>query len=122
MTVDFLKKDGKTNTSFVVTPKTDGAKKARLRYQLVGELEQENKYLVAITLDTGRHHQIRVQMAHAKMPLMGDRKYNSGGKQGTGLGLCSCRLEFRHPGNGKKMEFQVVPKGDAFAGFAAARF
>lgn len=112
---DFLIKDGKTNTSSVAFSDTPGAKKARLCYKLAGE--RQGKYLLAITLETGRHHQIRVQMAHAGMPLAGDRKYNADAKDGISLGLCAHRLEFRHPGNGKKMQFQVVPQGSAFEGF-----
>ena len=117
---DFLKKDGKTNTSSVVSPGTAGAKKARLHFTLVKE--HQEKYLLAITLETGRHHQIRVQMAHAGMPLVGDRKYNPDGKEGISLGLCANRLEFCHPGDGKKMKFQVVPRGKAFEAFTGITF
>ena len=119
---DFLKKDGKSNTSSVVTDKTTGAKKAVLDYEILTELSDERtsagkRVLVKIQLGTGRHHQIRVQMAHAGMPLLGDRKYNTADKSGLPLGLCSCHLVFRHPITGKKMEFQVTPKGESFAGF-----
>ena len=112
---DFLKKDGKINTSSVVSASTPGAKRARLCYKFVEEWQ--GKYLLAITLETGRHHQIRVQMAHAGMPLMGDRKYNFDAKDGISLGLCAHRLEFCHPGSEKKMQFKVVPVGSAFEGF-----
>lgn len=119
---DFLKKDGKGNTSSVVTDKTAGAKKAILDYEVLTELTDERtpagkRVLVKIHLGTGRHHQIRVQMAHAGMPILGDRKYNTTDKSGLPLGLCSCHLVFRHPTNGKKMEFRVTPKGESFAGF-----
>ena len=119
---DYLKKNGKTNTSEVVSPKMSGAKKAVLDYEVLEELKDERtstgrRVLVKIQLKTGRHHQIRVQMAHAGMPLLGDRKYNSGETSGFPLGLCSCHLVFRHPVNGKKMEFRVTPKGESFAGF-----
>ena len=119
---DYLKKDGKTNTSAVVTPKTDRAKKAVLDYEVLNEVSDERtstgkRILVRIQLGTGRHHQIRVQMAHAGMPLLGDRKYNSEDSSGLPLGLCSCHLVFLHPITGKKMEFQVTPKGNCFAGF-----
>ena len=75
---DYLKKDGKSNTSSVVNANTPGAKKARLSYEVLGEAVDEisgkKKWLLRIHLDTGRHHQIRVQMAHAGMPLAGDRE------------------------------------------------
>ncbi|MBU5480186.1 RluA family pseudouridine synthase [Blautia sp. MSJ-19] len=119
---EFLKKDGRSNTSSVVTDKIQGAKKAVLDYEVLEELEDDRtgtgkRVLVKIQLETGRHHQIRVQMAHAGMALLGDRKYNAGDKSGLPLGLCSCHLVFRHPTNGKKMGFRVTPKGECFAGF-----
>lgn len=119
---NYLKKNGKTNTSAVVTPKTDGAKKAVLDYEVLAELPDERtsggkRILVRIQLGTGRHHQIRVQMAHAGMPLLGDRKYYPEDTSGLPLGLCSCHLVFRHPITGKKVEFQAAPKGECFAGF-----
>lgn len=132
---DYLKKDGRANTSAVVTPGTAGAKKARLRYKLLAEapapgqapVQQQNRpdssqsrYLLRIELETGRHHQIRVQMANAGMPLLGDHKYNPdnpGGDAGAGLALCSYRLSFRHPLTKKKMEFFVTPQGRAFDAF-----
>ena len=63
---DYLKKDGRTNMSAVVAEGTPGAKKARLSYQVI--YEETERFLIKIKLDTGRHHQIRVQMAHAGMP------------------------------------------------------
>ena len=119
---DWLKKDNRTNSSCVVTPKTPGAKKAILDYSIQEEIKDERtatgkRILIKIILDTGRHHQIRVQMAHKGMPLLGDRKYNAVDESGLPLGLCSCHLVFRHPANGKKMEFEVTPEGEAFKGF-----
>lgn len=111
---DYLKKDGRTNTSAVVAEGTPGAKKARLSYQVIHE--ETERFLIKIKLDTGRHHQIRVQMAHAGMPLTGDRKY--GGGTDTALGLCACSLTFLYPGSRKKMHFTVKPKGEAFKNFS----
>ena len=70
--------------------------------------------LIRIDLDTGRHHQIRVQMAHAGMPLVGDRKYNPGQNSQEPLALCSAKLGFQHPVTKKQLEFQVQPAGMAF--------
>ena len=86
-----------------------------IKFQMRGQRAEKNPY--KIHLETGRHHQIRVQMAHAGMPLLGDRKYNPGEISQLPLGLCSCHLIFRHPITGKKMEFQVTPNGESFAGF-----
>ena len=119
---DYLRKDGRSNTSSVVKAGTDGAKKAVLDYEVLQEIADERtgtgkRILVKVQLGTGRHHQIRVQMAYAGMPLLGDRKYNPGDTSHLPLGLCSCHLVFCHPISGEKMEFTVTPKGDSFAGF-----
>lgn len=119
---DYLKKDGRNNSSVVAEPGTKGAKKAKLFYRVVSTLpdsrtETGMRCLLRIRLETGRHHQIRVQMAHAGMPLVGDRKYYPEDKSGLSLGLCSSVLRFIHPESGKKMEFQAEPKGNAFEGF-----
>lgn len=119
---DYLKKDGKTNTSAVVSEKTPEAKKARLSYQVLQSISEESfstgkKSLIFIKLETGRHHQIRVQMKHAGMPLVGDRKYNSEEKTELPLGLCSYQLMFTHPRTKKKMKFEIFPEGEAFIGF-----
>ncbi|MGO4945063.1 RluA family pseudouridine synthase [Blautia sp. Sow4_E7] len=121
---DYLKKDGRTNTSAVVNAGTPGAKKARLSYEVLGEAKDKisgkKKWLLRIHLDTGRHHQIRVQMAHAGMPLAGDRKYGAGGNVTIGAGnlaLCAASLTFSHPLTGKKMKFETKPEGTEFAEF-----
>lgn len=109
---DWMKKDSKTNTSAVVSQGTQGAKKARLSYEVLEE--QEERSLVKIHLETGRHHQIRVQMSHAGMPLLGDRKYNPEEKFDGQLALCSAELAFQHPVTGKKMKFSIKPEGKGF--------
>ena len=70
--VDYLVKDSKTNSSSVCTPATPCAKQAILHYT-VAEASKDS-CLVNIRLETGRHHQIRVQMRHAGMSLLGDYK------------------------------------------------
>lgn len=126
--VDFVLKDGKSNTSKVVSADTPGAKRAELTYQLVKVEETEDgsrKALVRVRLKTGRHHQIRVQMAHAGMPLLGDARYgneevrNLSRKQGIkNVALCAYHLEFLHPVSGKRMVFEIEPKGEAFVFFS----
>ena len=115
---DFLLKNGKTNMSEVVSEKTKDAKIARLEWWELSRSEQEK--LVKIKLITGRHHQIRVQMAHHGTPLVGDTKYNphpvdnpivdNSGKRGCGVALCAYRLELIHPKSGKLLSFQVCPR------------
>ena len=119
--VDWLKKDGRTNSSAVVEGGTSGAKKAILSYEVLETWKNKEdaqdcgeRNLIRIDLDTGRHHQIRVQMAHAGMPLVGDRKYNPGQNSQEPLALCSAKLGFQHPVTKKQLEFQVQPAGMAF--------
>ncbi len=116
---DYLKKNGKANMSEAVSANTLGAKKAILHYKVLDQKEINGKIrtLLRIKLETGRHHQIRVQLSHAGMPLLGDRKYNPLGEKGTSLGLCSSSLEFKHPKTGKTMKFETEPQGSAFLDF-----
>lgn len=116
---DYLKKNGRANMSQAVSANTPGAKKAILHYKTLDQKEINGKIrtLLKIKLETGRHHQIRVQLSHAGMPLLGDRKYNPSGERGTSLGLCSCSLEFKHPKTGKQMKFETEPQGSAFLDF-----
>ena len=74
--------------------------------------EEIDLSVIKVTLKTGRHHQIRVQLANAGVPIVGDLKYGSeesvsytkenGIRQ---LCLCAYHLTFRHPADGRKMEF-----------------
>lgn len=105
---DYLLRNGKTNLSKVVSAKETGAKRAELSYEVLEV--RDDRALLNIKLATGRHHQIRVQMAHAGWPLVGDRKYNFKEHLKTGDGpmcLCSYKLGFLHPGTKKKMEFEI---------------
>ncbi|MBQ7065420.1 MAG: RluA family pseudouridine synthase [Lachnospiraceae bacterium] len=118
---DYLFKDGRTNTSKVVSKETKGAKKAVLHYELAEANYQEGIAIAEIELVTGRHHQIRVQMSHAGMPLLGDVKYgNESSKEKSTLhqikqtALCAYKLEFTHPKTGKTLSFSIEPKKKIF--------
>ena len=99
------------------------AKKAVLQYKQLSttmtEVSDEKQVvsLLDIHIDTGRFHQIRVQMSHAGLPLLGDSKYGSEKSQEISkklgirnVALYAYRLEFVHPTTGKKLEFQIEPK------------
>ena len=108
-----LIKDANTNTSRVTKQKTPQSKKAILEYRVLKEAEDCS--LLEIHLLTGRHHQIRVQMAYAGHPLLGDTKYNPQAgkeKEWQYIALCAYKLIFTHPKTKKKMEFQVKPSGN----------
>lgn len=111
---DYLLRDGRQNISRVVPAGTPGAKLARLSYQVLGYTPDGAASLVRIDLETGRHHQIRVQMANAGFPLEGDRKYNPGWRGSENIALCSFKIGFVHPVTKKKMEFFIRPSNKYF--------
>lgn len=108
---DYLLRDGRTNTSAVCEKNTPGAKLARLQYETSAvpfftDRKPEQTELT-IRLLTGRHHQIRVQLAHMGCPIAGDQKYNPSPNGDNVLKLCACRLSFLHPVTGKKLDFRL---------------
>lgn len=112
---NYMIKDGKTNLSTVVKEGTVGSKKAVL--DLTAVASYDDTQLVKITLKTGRHHQIRVQLSSSGHPIVGDLKYNPKYVNYRGFmqtALCSYRLAFVHPVTGKDMEFKVKPSAEAF--------
>lgn len=100
--------DAKRNVSAVMPQKTKETKHACLDYEVVAQKGQ--KLLLDITLHTGRHHQIRVQLAHAGIPIVGDTKY--GKYPANQLGLCSYRISFGHPSSGTEMDYTIMPKNE----------
>lgn len=104
--VDYLLRDGRTNTSKVVKEGIKGSKRCELEYWV--EEETDKRSLLRIRLLTGRHHQIRVQFAHAGAPIVGDRKYGTKEERGQ-LCLCASETVFEHPGTGERMCFWVEP-------------
>ena len=117
---DYISFDKLTNTSKITSEKDKLAKKAVLQYRIISN--ECNKTEFDIKLLTGRHHQIRLQLANIGYPLIGDTKYgkpasnNSGtgsksGRTGGGvreqLALCSYKLVFDHPATGERMTFEL---------------
>ncbi len=114
---DYLLKDSRTNLSRIVPEGTRDAKKAVLRFR---KIETDGKLaLVKIHLLTGRHHQIRAQMAHHGWQVSGDRKYGSIRENAAShpLALCAYRLTFCHPVTGEKKTFEISPKGEVYRGY-----
>lgn len=102
--------DPNNNTSHIVQKGTKNAKRAVLDYRVISR--QNGKALLDITLHTGRHHQIRVQLAGIGTPVCGDRKYGND-TEGI-LALCSYHIDFEHPKSGQKMEFDIKPMNPEF--------
>ena len=72
---NYLYKDERNNISKVVNPKKKNAKNAKLDYEVLNYDDKRDLSLIKINLYTGRHHQIRVQMANAGHSLFGDQTY-----------------------------------------------
>lgn len=117
---DYMVKDNRSNTSRICSENTPGAKKAVLHYEIIPHTEGYSFLstfsvelpLARICLDTGRHHQIRVQMAHMGCPIVGDRKYHPSSAEAADteyrtLALWAYRLTFTHPFTKKKMDFRL---------------
>lgn len=113
---DYMIKEGRTNLSSICGKDQPGAKIARLTYRIVQAEEQFFQNVpetgtprteLEIRLDTGRHHQIRCQLAHLGCPIAGDAKYNPKASRGTTICLCAYRLEFEHPKTHKKLVFEL---------------
>lgn len=111
---DLLFHDKQRNKSFVCDKKRSGVKEAVLNYWVLGTVVAENgekRSLVEIELLTGRTHQIRVQFASRKMPLVGDGKYGSRDNRAT-CALWSHKVEFTHPVTKKAVAVESKPDGN----------
>lgn len=110
---NYLVKDTRTNLSRVCDKNTKDAKLARLHYRALNWGHVHSKLSpsqIEIKLDTGRHHQIRVQFSNIGCPLVGDTKYNqslTGQKSWQEIALCAYKLEFSHPKTRKTMHFEI---------------
>ena len=101
--INYLKKNQKKNKSFVCSKQTEGSLKAELKYNLIGK--SDKFYLLEINLLTGRHHQIRAQLAHIGSPIKGDIKYGyHTTNKDASINLHSRKIEFIHPVKKEKME------------------
>ena len=108
---NYLLKNEALNKSMVVSKDKRGAKFAKLSYEVLEEkiIDEQVQTLVKIDLETGRHHQIRVQFANDGHPLVGDQKY---GKSAPGIqiALWAYEIEFKHPTKDEIMKFECKPK------------
>jgi len=93
---NFLKKNESQNKSYVYDKEVKGSKLAELSYRILGR--SERYYLVEVDLQTGRHHQIRAQLAAAGCPIKGDLKYGAKrSNEGGGISLHYRKVSFIHP-------------------------
>ena len=115
---DLLYHDKGKNKTYVVKRDRKGVKKARLFYEVVAENEYNGSdcTLVRVELFTGRTHQIRVQFANRKFPLVGDRKYGTTIEDKT-IALWSHKISFVHPFSGDNIEVTADTNDGAFSAF-----
>lgn len=105
----YLKKDMVKNKVYIAPSLEEGAKKAELDYQVLDT--EQNMSLVEVALQTGRSHQIRVQMQSLQTPIFADGKYGQA-LPNKKLALWAYNLEFVHPTLNKTMKFISLPDID----------
>lgn len=106
---NYLLKNQKNNISKVVKENTKNAKYAKLDYEVLKYNEEIDLSLLKILLHTGRHHQIRVQLANIGHSICGDQKYGTRGR-GKQICLWAYKLTIEHPITKEKMTFTDVPE------------
>lgn len=115
----FMKKNEQKNKSIAHEHEVKGSKIASLTYKLTGR--SVNYYLLEVELHTGRHHQIRAQLAAIGCPVMGDLKYGFPRSNEDGsISLHARRLEFIHPVSRETIQITApVPPGNIWKAFEA---
>lgn len=113
----FLKKNEKQNKTYVYNKEVKGSKSASLSYRLTGR--SDRYYLLEIELQTGRHHQIRAQLARTGCPIKGDLKYGyPRSNEGGGICLHAWKLELLHPVRGNNLTITApLPDNDIWKYF-----
>ena len=115
--VHFLVRNEKQNKSYAYDREVPHSKKAILHYRVIGQ--SENYYLLEIDLKTGRHHQIRCQLAKMGCPIKGDLKYGFPRSNPDGsICLHARKVCFVHPVSKENIELEApVPEGNLWNGF-----
>ena len=110
--VNYLVRNEKQNKSYAYDSEKPDSKKAILTYRLIAS--SERYYLLEIDLKTGRHHQIRCQLAKIGCPVKGDLKYGfSRSNPDGGISLHARKMKFIHPVSKKEIEIVApVPEKD----------
>ena len=106
---DYLLKTERNNTSKVVKEGTKNSKYAKLDYKVLNYNKEINLSVLKINLHTGRHHQIRVQLANSGHSICGDQKYGTRGR-GKQISLWAYKLSFNHPTTKEQLTFYSIPE------------
>ena len=108
----WLRRNPEQNKSWAVDGPGGGAREARLTYRLVGSLDRY--HLLSIELHTGRHHQIRAQLAAVGCHIKGDLKYGAPRSDpGGGIHLHARQVSFLHPVKKEELLIVAEPPADA---------
>ncbi len=116
--VHYLVRNEKQNKSYAYPKEVPNSKKAILNYRLIGQ--SDNYYLLEVDLKTGRHHQIRCQLAKIGSPIKGDLKYGFPRSNPDGsICLHARKVSFIHPVSKEKIELEApVPEGKLWEAFS----
>jgi 23S rRNA pseudouridine1911/1915/1917 synthase len=110
--IHWLKRNPKQNKSYAYPKEIPNSKRAELDYTILKKLD--NYVLLQILLKTGRHHQIRAQLAALNSPIKGDLKYGfDRSNPDGGIHLHARKLSFEHPVKKELMSFTAPPPADA---------
>lgn len=113
----WLVRNEKQNKSYAYDKEVPGSKKAVLDYRVIKSLDRY--HVLEIHLHTGRHHQIRCQLAKIGCPIKGDLKYGAerSNKDGS-ISLVSRQVEFSHPVSKDFINITApLPKNDIWSHF-----
>lgn len=104
--INYLGKDEKTFDAYITDE--EHGKKAILDYEVLSYDEESDMTLVKINLQTGRHHQIRIQLSNMSHPIYGDQRYGKD-KVGIQIHLWASNISFTHPITKEIMSFENIP-------------
>ena len=115
--VNYLVRNEKQNKSYAYDKEVKNSKKAVLHYRLIGH--SQNYFLLEVDLKTGRHHQIRCQLAKMGCPIKGDLKYGFARSNPDGsICLHAHRVKFVHPVSKELIDVTApLPPGNLWNGF-----
>ena len=109
--VHWMVRNEKQNKSYAYDKEKPGAKRAVLHYRLIGT--SDNYSLLEVQLETGRHHQIRCQLAKMGCPIKGDLKYGFPRSNPDGsISLHARRLQLEHPVSHERVEVEAALPDD----------
>ena len=116
--VHYLVRNEKQNKSYAYDKEVPDSKKAILHYRLIARSQNYN--LLEVDLKTGRHHQIRCQLAKMGCPIKGDLKYGFARSNPDGsICLHARRISFIHPVSKEQIDLEAqVPPGNLWSGFS----